>query len=146
MVSDAEEITVYLADGTSYQGNLKSRDLVRDLALIEIEATELPYLELGDLSQVSLGQPVVVLGYPLGTENVSVTRGLVSTIKYDSGRNITWVQTDSAVNPGNSGGPLLNMQGRVIGIVAVKTVGLSIEGVGFAIAANTVKTYLPQMK
>jgi len=87
-----------------------------------------------------------VLGYPLGNENVSVTSGLVSTIEYDDGRNITWVQTDSAINPGNSGGPLLDMQGRVIGIVTAKMVGVSVEGIGYAISANTINLYLPDLK
>ena len=146
VISDAEEITVYLEDGTSYSGDVQARDLVRDLAVVQIEAAGLPYLELGDLSQVGLGQQVVVLGYPLGARNIAVTSGLVSAIEFDSGRNITWVQTDSAINPGNSGGPLLNLQGQVIGVVSAKLVGFGIEGVGFAISANTVNTYLPRLE
>lgn len=67
-------------------------------------------------------------------------------VKYDNGRNITWVQTDSAVNPGNSGGPLLNLQGQVIGVVSAKMVGIAVEGMGFAISANTVNAYLPRLK
>lgn len=95
---------------------------------------------------MSLGQQVAVLGYPLKVEKVSVTSGLVSAIDFDNGRNITWVQTDSALNPGNSGGPLLNLQGQVIGVVSAKLVGFGVEGIGFAISANTVNTYLPQLK
>ncbi|RJQ39928.1 MAG: DUF5050 domain-containing protein [Dehalococcoidia bacterium] len=146
VISGSKEITVYLSNGTSYQATVKSRDMVRDLATIEIKAANLPYLEFGDLSRVALGQTVIVLGYPLGNESVSVTSGLVSTIDYDGGRNITWVQTDSAVNPGNSGGPLLNLRGQVIGIITSKMVGSGVEGIGFAISANTVNTYLPQLK
>ncbi len=146
VISDAEEITVYLEDGTSYSGTIEARDLVRDLAVIEIKAGGLPYLELGDLSQVGLGQQVVVLGYPLKAGSIAVTSGLVSAIEFDSGRNITWVQTDSAINPGNSGGPLLNLRGQVIGIVSAKLVGFGIEGVGFAVSANTVNTYLPRLE
>jgi len=146
VISDAEEITVYLDDGTSHTGTVEVRDLVHDLALVRIEATGLPYLEMGDLSQVRLGQQVIVLGYPLGGENVAVTSGLVSTIDFDSGRNITWVQTDSAVNPGNSGGPMLNLQGQVIGVVAAKMVGIAVEGMGLAISANTVNMYLPRLE
>ncbi|MEE8469740.1 MAG: trypsin-like peptidase domain-containing protein [Dehalococcoidia bacterium] len=145
VISDAEEITVFLEDGTDYSGTVQSRDLARDIAVVKIEATDLPYLEFGDLSQVALGQQVVVLGYPLGEEDVTLSSGFVSAIKFDSGRNITWVQTDSAINPGNSGGPLLNLQGQVIGVVSAKLVGFAIEGVGFAISANTVNTYLPQL-
>ena len=89
---------------------------------------------------------MVVLGYPLDSETIAVTSGLVSAIEFDSGRNIMWVQTDSAINPGNSGGPLLNLQGQVIGVVSVKMVGIAVEGVGFAISANTVNMYLPRLK
>jgi len=89
---------------------------------------------------------VIVLGYPLGGENVAVTSGLVSTIDFDSGRNITWVQTDSAINPGNSGGPMLNLRGQVIGVVSAKMVGIAVEGIGFAISANTVNMYLPRLE
>ncbi|MFC2060188.1 trypsin-like peptidase domain-containing protein [Chloroflexota bacterium] len=146
VVSDAEEITVYLEDGTSYNGTVESRDLIRDLALVKIEVIELSYLELGDLSEVDLGQQVIVVGYPLGAKDVAVTGGLVSSIQFDSGRNIIWVQTDSAINLGNSGGPMLNLRGQVIGVVAAKFVGIDIEGVGFAISANTVNMYLPRLQ
>jgi len=146
VISDAEVITIYLDDGTSHAATVKARDLVRDLAIVEIEATELPYIELGDLSQSGLGQQVVVLGYPLDVDSVSVTSGLLSGIDFDSGRNIIWVQTDSAINPGNSEGPLLNLRGEVIGVVSAKMVGISVEGVGFAISANTVNTYLARLE
>lgn len=146
VIREAEEITVYLKDGTSYTATVKARDLLRDLALIEIEATGLPYLQMGGTSDVGLGQQVVVLGYPLGTENLTVTSGLISAIDYDPGRNIAWLQTDSAVNPGNSGGPLLNLQGRVVGVVSAKIVGVDVEGIGFAISSDTVNLYLTQLK
>jgi len=146
VITDAEEITVYLDDGTSYTATVKGRDLIHDLAVIMIEAAELPYLELGDLSQVELGQQVVVLGYPLDEEEITITGGFVSAIKFDSGRNIDWVQTDSAINPGNSGAPLLNLQGQAIGVVTTKLVGFAIEGVGFAISAKTVNMHLPRLE
>jgi Tol biopolymer transport system component len=146
VISSANEIVVYMEDGTSYTGTVDAKDLVRDLAIIKIEATELPPLKLGDVSQLDLGQQVLVLGYPLGSEKIIPTGGLVSAIEYDSGRNITWVQTDSAINPGNSGGPLLNLQGEVVGIVSAKLVGFAIEGIGFAISTNTVNTYLPRLE
>ena len=143
MVTDANFITVYLKDGTSYAGTVKARDMDHDLALIRISATNLKFLSIGDLSGVNIGEQAVVLGYSLGNENLSITSGLVSTIQYDDGRNITWVQTDSAINPGNSGGPLLDIQGRVIGIVTAKAVGISVEGIGYAISGNTINLYLP---
>ena len=85
-------------------------------------------------------------GFPLGSSELTITRGLVSAIKSDTGRNILWIQTDSAINPGNSGGPLLNLQGQVIGVVSAKFVGVSIEGIGFAISVNTVNLYLDRLK
>ncbi len=145
VVSDAEEITVYLEDGTDYEAEVIGRDLVRDIAVIKIDAEDLPYLEFGDPIEVALGESVVVLGYPLGDEDVSITSGIVSKVDFDDGRNISWIQTDSAVNPGNSGGPMLNMQGQVVGVVAAKMVGVSVEGIGFAISANTVNTYLSRL-
>lgn len=146
VIRDAEEITVFLEDGTEYTGAVLGRDMIHDLALVKIETSSLPLLELGDLGQVKLGTEALVIGYPLGSSDLTVTRGLVSAVKRDTGRNIHWIQTDSAVNPGNSGGPLLNLQGQVIGVVSAKFVGVSIEGVGFAISANTVKLYLDRLK
>lgn len=145
VVSDAEEITVYLDDGTDYEAEVIGRDLVRDIAVIKIDAEDLPFLEMGDPIEVDIGEQVVVLGYPLGDDDVSITSGIVSKIDFDPGRNITWIQTDSAVNPGNSGGPIFNMQGQVIGIISAKMVGVSVEGMGFAISANTVNTYLQRL-
>ncbi len=145
VISDAEEVTVYLADGTSYTGTVEARDLVHDIAVVKIDAENLAYLEMAELGSVNLGQQVIVLGYPLGKENVSVTSGLFSTTEYDIGRNIIWIQTDSAINPGNSGGPMLNLQGQVIGMVSAKLVGISVEGVGFAISTNTINTFLSRL-
>lgn len=146
VISDVDEITVFLDDGTSYEGEVIGRDLVRDLAVLEIEASNLPWLELGDLSRTPLGAEVLVLGFPLGTDELVVTRGLASSFKLDTGRNIRLIQTDSAINPGNSGGPMLNLQGQVIGVVTSKIVSTSVEGVGFAISVNTVKLYLDRLK
>ena len=92
-----------------------------------------------------MGAEVLVLGFPLGTTDLTVSRGLASAFRNDVGRNIMLVQTDSAVNPGNSGGPLLNLQGQVVGVVAAKFVDVSIEGVGFAISVNTVILYLERL-
>ena len=146
VISDATAIDVFLDNGIQFTATVQGRDLIRDLAVLKIGASNLPTLDIGDLSQLSLGQQVVVLGYPLGSETITVTSGFVSAEQFDSGRNIRWVQTDSAVNPGNSGGPLLNLQGQVVGVVAAKFVGVAIEGVGFAISANTAKTYLERLK
>ena len=144
VVRDAEEITVTVeGHSVSYDGVVEARDKERDLALIKIDVSDVPYLEFGDIGAIDLGEQVLVLGYPLEKKKVSVTSGFVSSIEYDGGTNSTFVQTDSAVNAGNSGGPLLNLQGDVIGVIATKVVGISVEGISFAISANTVNTYLP---
>ena len=145
VVRDAEEITVYLEDGSDYEGTVLARDMVHDLALVKIDESGLPTLEIANLSGVDLGEQVIVMGYPLDKENVTVTSGLVSSVEYDDGSNIIWVQTDSAVNPGNSGGPMLDHYGRVIGVVSAKAVGVAVEGVGYAVSANTVHMFLPEM-
>ena len=139
VISGATDITVFFEDGTSYAGTVEARDPVADLAVVKIEAEGIPYLELGDASQLSLGSQVLVIGYP-DTVYPTVTSGLASSFIYDQGRNINWIQTDSAINPGNSGGPIVNLQGQVVGVVTRKQFGL--EGVGFAISANTAKLYL----
>ena len=119
---------------------------MRDIAIVEIKATGLSFLKLGDLGQSGLGSPALVLGYALGSKDLSATSGLLSAIKQDNGHNITWLQTDSAINPGNSGGPMLNLQGEVIGVVTSKIVATGIEGVGFAVSVNTVDIYLARME
>jgi Tol biopolymer transport system component len=146
VVLEAEEITVFLDNGIQHSATLLGRDQVRDLAIIRIEVSDLPTLALSGLSGVGLGTEALVVGFPLGSSDVSVTRGLVSSIKPDTGRNLQWIQTDSAINPGNSGGPLLNLQGEVIGVVSAKLTGITVEGIGFAISANTVKLYLDRLK
>jgi PKD repeat protein len=146
VISEATEITVYTTDGKEYKGTVLARDQVRDLALVDIDGKDMPFLEISNLDNVTSGQKVVVMGYPLGQETVSITSGLISSIRYDDGRNVTWLQTDSAVNPGNSGGPLLDMNGRVIGVISSKMFGIGIEGIGFAISANTVNVYLADMR
>jgi len=146
VITDAEEITVLFKDGSEYTATVLGRDMVLDLAVLSIEASGLPTLRFGDISQTPQGAEVVVAGYPLGTAGLTITKGLVSAVTEDTGRNIKWIQTDSAVNPGNSGGPLLDLRGRVVGVVSAKFVGEAIEGVGFAISVNTVKLYLERIK
>ncbi len=145
VIAGASSITVYLPDGTSLAGTVLARDTIHDLALVKVQTSDLPVIQIGSLSGVETGQQVVVLGYPLGNKNVSVTSGLVSTIEFDDGLNTTWVQTDSAVNPGNSGGPLLDMYGKVIGLITRKIFGIGIEGMGYAISADTLNLYVDKL-
>jgi Tol biopolymer transport system component len=145
VISGANTITVFMTDGKELTGTVLARDTIHDLALIKVQASNLPVIEIGSLSGVQTGQQVVVLGYPLGNKNISVTSGLVSSIEFDDGINTTWIQTDSAINPGNSGGPLVDMSGKVIGLVTRKIFGVGIEGIGYAISADTVNLYLGKL-
>ena len=110
--------------------------------MIKIDATGLPAATLGTSSSMTVGDPVFAVGNPLGVLSSSVSQGIVSgldrTINVD-GHNMTLMQTDAAVNPGNSGGGLFNANGELIGIVNAKSYGLEVEGIGFAIPMDTAK-------
>jgi serine protease Do len=117
VVSDASEVNVKLTDRREFRAKVVGTDPRTDIALIKIDAKGLPTLKIGDPSQVRVGQWVVAMGSPFGFEN-SVTAGIVSAKSRslpDSGY-VPFIQTDVAVNPGNSGGPLFNLSGEVIGI------------------------------
>ena len=146
VVEDARKITVYLNDGTTYTGTVLGIDTIQDIALVKIDVTGLPVIELASGGSAELGQQVVVLGFALGSENLSVTTGVVSSSQYDSGTNVHWVQTDSAINPGNSGGPVLNLNGQIVGMVTEKAVGYAVEGVGYAISTETLLTYIQALE
>jgi serine protease Do len=145
VIVNASEITVFTDDGTEYAATLVGRDLTHDLAVIRIQATGLKPVEFARVATADLGSEVVVFGYPLGSSDLNVTRGVASALKSDPGRNATWVQTDAAVNPGNSGGPMVNLQGQVVGIVSAALFGSSVENVGFAESSTVILTYLDRL-
>lgn len=143
---DAESITVELADGREFSGTVLWSDPSIDLAIVKIDATGLTAVELGDSDEVQTGAYAVAIGNPLGLDfERTVTQGVISglsrTITVSDGRNQTTmdnlIQTDAAINSGNSGGPLLNSKGQVIGINSAKA--QNGEGLGFAIPINTAK-------
>lgn len=145
--------TVVLPNDKAYEVKSVARDPLNDLAILKIEAGNLPYLTLGDSTKVKVGQSVVAIGNALGRFSNTVTTGVISGI----GRGITAgsffgqsetledvFQTDAALNPGNSGGPLLNLSGEVIGInVAISQTG---ENIGFAIPISVAKKTLETFK
>jgi S1-C subfamily serine protease len=151
VVENAQELSVTLADGNTYPATVVGQDPSNDLAVIRIEARDLPApLALGDSDALRVGQFVVAIGNPFGQEG-TLTVGVISAlgriIQSPDGRFIgEAIQTDAAINPGNSGGPLLDLQGRVIGINSqiISPAGAN-AGIGFAVPVNTVRRVVPQL-
>ena len=142
VVEGASGLKVYLQDGTEYEGTVVGADELTDLAVIKIEATGLPAATLGNSSSVLVGETVYAIGNPLGVFTSSVSAGIVSGLNRTlevEGQNMTLMQTDASVNPGNSGGGLFNANGELIGIVNAKSLGVDVEGLGFAIPIDDAK-------
>ncbi len=140
VIEDASDIEVTLSTGETYKAKVIGSDSVSDLALLKIEASNLPFVTLGDSSTVKVGQFVVAIGNPYGLDN-TVSLGVVSAVErnIDTGQTTMYgvIQTDAAINPGNSGGPLVDLEGKVIGInTMIYSEG---QGLGFAVSSNTAK-------
>ncbi len=147
MILNATDIVVVLSGGQEeYPARIIGIDLVTDLALIKIEADgKLTSLPIGVSDQLRTGETVLALGNPLGFKH-TVTSGLVSAkerVGPFSKGNVDFIQTDSAINPGSSGGPLLNMYGEVVGVNTA--IIESAQLIGFAISVDTVKEVLPML-
>lgn len=143
VVEGATEVSVVLSTGEEYSAVLKGADERSDLAVIKIDAHDLPVASFGVSSDMRVGEQVIAIGNPLGLElQGSITVGYLSsanrTIEVD-GRDMKLIQTDAAINPGNSGGALVNLYGEVIGINTVKMQATGVEGLGFAIPSDEAK-------
>ena len=153
VVEDAVSISVRLTDDRQFYAELVGSDDVTDLAVLHIETDGLTPAQFGDSSQLRVGDTVVAIGDPLGVEfRGTYTNGIVSAINRDvelDGRTMTLIQTNAALNSGNSGGPLINCYGQVIGINTMKigafTDSAGVEGLGFAIPRTTVKDVVEQL-
>ncbi len=148
-VGDASKVTVYLHnDETPYEGTIVGTDEQTDLAVIKIEKTGLTAAELGDSDAVQVGEFAMAIGNPLGMES-SVTSGVISAVNREitdtDGTTYTLIQTDAAINSGNSGGALVNSDGQVIGVNFLKVSGTGVEGLGFAIPINDAKEIAQQL-
>ena len=143
------EVTLY--NNESYEALLVGADAVSDLALLKIDCSGLPAASFGDISSLSVGDPVAAIGNPLSEEfRSTLTNGIISDIDRGmdyNGHTMSLLQTNAAINEGNSGGALFNMYGQVVGITNMKMMSYfsSIEGIGFAIPSSTVKAVVDQL-
>jgi Do/DeqQ family serine protease len=148
VVDGADEVTVTLKDGRTLTGKVVGVDSVTDVAVIKIQANQLPTVRLANSDQLQPGEWAIAIGNPLGLDN-TVTTGIVSATGRRSGqvgapdKRVSYIQTDAAINPGNSGGPLLNAQGEVIGMNTAIIRGA--QGIGFAIPINTAQRIAQQL-
>ena len=151
VIDNADNITVTFLDGSQYNASIVGMDKFTDIAVINVEEKPdyLHPLEIGDSSALKVGEPVAAIGNPFGLSG-SMTSGIVSQIgrllpSHDTGFSIpNVIQTDAAINPGNSGSPLLNMNGKVMGInTAIQSGTGQSAGIGFAVPSNTISKVVP---
>lgn len=143
VIEGAKKISVRLKNGGDYDATMIGRDSKTDLAIVKINATGLQPAVYGDSDKLVVGELAVAIGNPLGQLGGTVTEGIISALSRNieiDGHMMALLQTSAAVNPGNSGGGLFNGHGELIGIVNAKSSGSDIEGIGFAIPANLVKS------
>ena len=153
VIENAREITVLLTDERVLEAKVIGADSASDLAVLYVEGENLTAAEFGDSTQLRVGDSVAAIGDPLGSElRGTLTNGIVSAINRDvsvGGRTMTLIQTNAAINSGNSGGPLINCYGQVIGINTLKisdnASSAGVEGLGFAIPSATVKEIVDQL-
>ncbi|BAU11660.1 peptidase S1 and S6, chymotrypsin/Hap [Leptolyngbya sp. NIES-3755] len=148
VVEGADRVSVILKDGRTFEGRVVGSDPVTDVAVVRIQANQLPIARLGNSEQLNPGEWVIAIGNPLGLEN-TVTMGIVSATGRSSSeigvadKRVDFIQTDAAINPGNSGGPLLNSRGEVIGMNTAIIQGA--QGLGFAIPIHRVQQISDQL-
>ena len=150
VVQNGDPIKVIVNDSDSYQAKFLGYDTEKDLAALEICCSDkFQGIPLAG-KQLTPGEPVFAMGYPLGSNQASITSGVVSRVMFHDRTERWLVQTDAAINPGNSGGPLITLDAEVVGIntfvVRESLVGAPIEGFGFAVSASTVADVLPKLK
>lgn len=151
VVNGVSNITVFFADGNSYDATVVGGEEDNDIAVLKIDAVDLQPVVLGDSDSIMVGENVYAIGNPLGELTFTLTGGLVSakdrSVTTSDGTVMNMIQTDAAINSGNSGGPLFDQYGQTIGIVSAKLSSSngsssSIEGLGFAIPINDVKSMI----
>ncbi len=149
VVNGADTVSVKLKDGREFQGKVLGQDPVTDVAVVKIQANNLPVVRIGNSDQLRPGEWAIAIGNPLGLDN-TVTAGIISATGRTSAevrvpdKRVSFIQTDAAINPGNSGGPLLNQRGEVIGMNTA-IIGGGAQGLGFAIPINTAQKIAQQL-
>jgi Do/DeqQ family serine protease len=148
VVNGADTVSVTLKDGRTFQGKVVGKDELTDVAVVKIQANNLPTVTLGNSDQLQPGQWAIAIGNPLGLDN-TVTTGIISATGRSSNqvgvpdKRVEFIQTDAAINPGNSGGPLLNARGEVVGMNTAIIQGA--QGLGFSIPINTAQRISNQL-
>lgn len=154
MVADGDSIEVVLFNDDSFEAELVGADSSYDIAVLKIEAKGLPAVSVGDSDNLKVGESVVAIGNPLGELTFTMTNGILSAIDREiniDGNPQNMLQTNAAINSGNSGGPLFNSHGEVIGIVSAKysssagSSSASVEGLGFAIPMDDVADMVSEL-
>jgi serine protease Do len=146
VVEGADEVNVTLTDRREFKAKVLGADRRSDVALLKVDARNLPSLRMGDSSKIRVGEWVIAIGSPFNLEN-TVTAGIISAKARDTGDYLPLIQSDVAVNPGNSGGPLINMRGEVIGINSqIATLSGAYNGISFAVPIDEVMRVTDQLK
>ncbi|MDJ0508147.1 MAG: HhoA/HhoB/HtrA family serine endopeptidase [Crocosphaera sp.] len=148
VVEGTQEVTVTLKDGRTFTGKVLGTDSITDVAVIDIEADNLPTIKVGNSDNLNVGEWAIAIGNPLGLDN-TVTTGIISATGRRSSqvgigdKRVNFIQTDAAINPGNSGGPLLNARGEVIGVNTA--IIRNAQGIGFSIPINKAQGIAEQL-
>ncbi len=146
VINGASTLTVVMPDKREFKAKVIGTDARTDVAVIKIEATGLPFLKMANSDKLRVGEWVMAAGSPFGLKN-TITAGVVSAINRDTGDYLSFIQTDAAVNPGNSGGPLVNMSGEVIGINSqILSPSGAFSGIAFAIPINDALRIAEQLR
>lgn len=151
--ASSADYTVITSDGKELPAKVLARDPNRDIALLKVDAQDLPFLKLGNSDEIKVGQTVVAIGNSLGEFSNTVSKGIISGLKRNlvagggaggSERLSNIIQTDAAINPGNSGGPLLDVSGKVIGVNVAMAQGA--QSIGFALPSNQIQKIIDQVQ
>jgi serine protease Do len=146
VVDDADEVIVTLTDRRELKARIIGADRRTDVAVVKVDATGLPFVKIGDVNQLKVGEWVMAIGSPFGLDN-TVTAGIVSAKQRDTGDYLPFIQTDVAINPGNSGGPLLNLRGEVVGINSqIYSRSGGFMGISFAIPIDEAQRVAEQLR